>query len=78
MRGILDSAMDAIITVDERQNVVLFNKAAETMFGTTREKRSARRSSTFIPERFRAGMPRTCNRFGEERASSRAWPNRAS
>ncbi len=29
LAGLLDSAMDAIITVDSQQNVILYNKAAE-------------------------------------------------
>jgi PAS domain S-box-containing protein len=53
LSGILDSAMDAIILVDESQQVVIFNPAAEAMFGYPREDALGAPLERFIPERFR-------------------------
>ena len=47
--AIVDSAMDAIITVDDDQNVVLFNEAAERMFGCKRQEAIGRPLERFIP-----------------------------
>jgi PAS domain S-box-containing protein len=51
LRGILDSAMDAIVTVDDDQRVVLFNAAAESMFLYTQREAMGLPLETFIPER---------------------------
>lgn len=71
LRGILDSAMDAIITVDDTQHVVLFNKAAEQVFGCPRAEAIGAPLSWFMPERFRAGHAEHVRRFGETGSSSR-------
>jgi PAS domain S-box-containing protein len=71
LRGILDSAMDAIITVDERQHVVLFNRAAETVFGCPRDQAIGAPLVWFIPERFRTEHGDHIKRFGETGATSR-------
>lgn len=52
MRGILQSAMDAIITVDDEQTVVLFNTAAVAMFGCPAEHAIGTRLTRFFPTRF--------------------------
>jgi PAS domain S-box-containing protein len=50
---IVDSAMDAIITVDAAQNILLFNRAAEQIFRCTRREALGRPLERFIPPRFR-------------------------
>ena len=71
LRGILDSAMDAIITVDEKQHVILFNAAAETMFGCARAEALGAPLAWFIPERFRTAHAAHVRGFGEGTTLSR-------
>ena len=54
LEAIVDSAMDAIITVDEAQNIVLFNRAAEQIFRCPRGEALGASLDRFIPPRFRA------------------------
>ena len=65
LRGILDSAMDAIITVDDSEHVVLFNAAAEAVFGCSRNDALGAPLTWFIPERFRANHSAHIRRFSE-------------
>jgi two-component system, cell cycle sensor histidine kinase and response regulator CckA len=53
LQGIIGSAMDAIITVDEGQRVVLFNRAAESMFLCRATDVIDQMLDQFIPERLR-------------------------
>jgi PAS domain S-box-containing protein len=71
MEGIVASAMDAIITVDEQQKIVLFNPAAERMFGCSAEEALGASISRFIPERFRGGHDQHIRRFHEAGMTSR-------
>ena len=69
--SIVESAMDAILSVDESQRIVLFNAAAEAVFGCTRAEAIGASLDTFIPERFRSAHGAHLRRFGESRAGSR-------
>ena len=69
--AIVDSAMDAIITVDEEQNIVLFNRAAEVAFGCPRAEALGSSLDRFIPERFRATHRGHIEHFGRTGVSSR-------
>jgi PAS domain S-box-containing protein len=72
LSGIIQSAMDAIITVDEGQRVVIFNAAAEKMFGCTQPEAVGQFLERFIPQRFREGHADHVRRFGQTGVSSRA------
>jgi len=71
LRSILDSAMDAIITIDADQHVVLFNAAAEAMFGCPRQEAIGAPLAWFIPERMRATHADHVRRFGESGTATR-------
>ena len=63
MEGIVNSAMDAIITIDERHRIVLFNPAAEKTFGYTAEEVLGEPITKLIPERFRENHAAHVERF---------------
>jgi diguanylate cyclase (GGDEF)-like protein/PAS domain S-box-containing protein len=72
LQGIVASAMDAIITVDAHQRVVLFNAAAEQLFGCPAAAALGTPLDRFIPERFRAAHAEAVQRFGASRVTNRA------
>lgn len=49
--SIVENAMDAIVSVDADQRIVLFNAAAEQLFGLTAAEAIGRRLTDFVPER---------------------------
>ena len=69
--AIVDSAMDAIITVDEQQRVVLFNRAAEQVFRCRREQALGSSLDRFLPSRFRAAHRGHIEQFGRTGVTSR-------
>jgi PAS domain S-box-containing protein len=52
--GILAISADAIISVDEQQNITLFNDGAQAIFGYSEEEAIGAPLDILIPERFRA------------------------
>jgi two-component system sensor kinase len=65
------SAMDAIITVDERQHIVVFNAAAERIFRCKAVDAVGGRLDRFIPERFRTAHRAHVERFAATGATGR-------
>jgi len=63
MEGIVQSAMDAIITIDESLRVVLFNPAAEKIFGYSADEVLGQSVTMLIPERFRPRHDQYVRRF---------------
>ncbi len=71
LAGIIRSSMEAIITVDEEQRIVLFNPMAEMLFGCTAAEAIGRPLGDFVPSRFRAAHEAHVRRFGVKGVTER-------
>jgi PAS domain S-box-containing protein len=71
LAGLLDSAMDAIIAIDESQRIVLYNRAAETVFGWRAEQVMGQPLDKLIPDRFRPAHAQHIKRFATTGVTSR-------
>jgi PAS domain S-box-containing protein len=73
--AIIDSAMDAIVTVDANLRVVVFNQAAERMFRVSAAQAIGTSIDALIPARFRAAHAHWMRAFAMSGSSSRAMGN---
>jgi len=72
LEGIVSSAMDAIISVDGDQKIVLFNTAAEKIFRCPAADAIGRPIDTFIPPKLREEHRRHILGFGQTGVTSRS------
>lgn len=71
MMAIIRSSMEAIITIDEQQRIVIFNPMAEQVFGCSAMDAIGAPLARFIPERFRSAHARHVEQFGVTGVSDR-------
>lgn len=71
LEGIVSSAMDAIITIDDDQRIVIFNPAAETMFGCLSSDVLGQTLDLFIPEEVRQEHRSYIHAFGKSDSTKR-------
>ncbi len=64
LRNIIDTAMDGIISINEQQMIVLFNEAAEAIFGWSVEQVLGEPLDMLIPGRFRPQHQHDVEQFG--------------
>jgi PAS domain S-box-containing protein len=71
LAGILTSAMDAIVTVNDNQQVLLYNQAAEKIFGWPVAQVIGHGLGMLMPERFRDGHGGHMRQFAQTGTTSR-------
>jgi PAS domain S-box-containing protein len=71
LEGIVEAAMDAVISIDEGQRIVVFNNAAERVFGCLARDAIGSPIERFIPERFRQAHREHVRHFDDSSIASR-------
>jgi PAS domain S-box-containing protein len=74
--GILQAAADAIVSIDERQRITFFNRAAEQAFGYSQAEVIGEHLGMLLPERFRPGHREQVARFAAGSEASRLISDR--
>ncbi|WP_027817627.1 sensor domain-containing diguanylate cyclase [Paraburkholderia bannensis] len=64
-RAVVDSAYDAIVTIDQSHNITLFNRAAENLFGYSAAEVLGQRIETLLPESVRAHHSQNVRKFAD-------------
>jgi PAS domain S-box-containing protein len=71
LAGLLESAMDAIVSCDDSQRIVLYNRAAERTFGWSAEEALGQPLEMLIPSRYHRLHSQQVRRFGATGTTSR-------
>ena len=71
LAGVVGSAMDAIVSIDDKGDIILFNAAAEKMFGCSAAEVMGHSIDRFLPDRFRGTHLELIRTFGESSVSKR-------
>jgi two-component system, cell cycle sensor histidine kinase and response regulator CckA len=72
LASIIDTAMDAIVTVDEAQTIILFNRAAERVFKCSSSEAVGQSIDRFIPGRVRKAHREHIQQFGKTEDTPRS------
>jgi len=72
LAGMIEAAMDAIISVDERFRIVLFNPAAERLFGYRAEQVLLQPLDLLLPMQHRRAHAEHIRKFGDSGISNRS------
>ncbi len=71
LASVINTAMDAIITVDEKQRILIFNPSAELMFRRFADKVIGKPLTLLIPERLRSQHEEDVRAFGKTSVTKR-------
>ncbi|MEO5659575.1 MAG: response regulator [Polaromonas sp.] len=76
LNGILSIADDAIICIDSKQKIILFNQGAERLFGWIAAEATGQPIDILLPQRYHAGHGTHIDNFTRSAASARQMAER--